>query len=288
MSDEQANRTVKATVFEDLFSDPQKQLELYKVLHPEDKTITVDSVEEITLTHIFLRGRYNDLGMMVRNRLILLVEAQSTWSVNIIPRCIMYLADTWNRYGVKHKFNWYGETKVELPEAELYVVYTGEGQIDKTRITLSEEFFWGKETSVNATVKVLHYKGGNDILDQYIAFCHTLNRQRKKYPDDAKKAVTETILICIEKGILKEYLEERGKEVTNIMLTLFTEEQARKMEIASERKEAHAEGREEGRINQAQETARKLYEMNLSPEKIAEGVGYSIDTVKKWLGILPA
>jgi len=54
VSKEQINNTLKASAFEDLFSDPIRRFELYKVLHPEDAEITVDDVKEITLKQILL------------------------------------------------------------------------------------------------------------------------------------------------------------------------------------------------------------------------------------------
>lgn len=45
------------------------------------------------------------------------------------------------------------------------------------------------------------------------------------------------------------------------------------------RDESYAEGREE----QAQMTAKNLYEQGLTIEQIARAIGFSIDTVEKWL-----
>ena len=91
-------------------------------------------------------------------------------------------------------------------------------------------------------------------------------------------------------------------EVVSIMLTLYSQEQATKMMLATERKEALAEGRAEGRIEgriegraealaegriqQAKEIAERLYSLEIEIEIIAQGVGYSVDDVKKWIGLL--
>ena len=45
------------------------------------------------------------------------------------------------------------------------------------------------------------------------------------------------------------------------------------------RDESYAEGREE----QAQMTAKNLYEQGLTIDQIARAIGFSIDTVEKWL-----
>ena len=41
---------------------------------------------------------YNDLGFIAGNRLIVLVEEQSTWSVIIVLRFLMYLGEMYRRY----------------------------------------------------------------------------------------------------------------------------------------------------------------------------------------------
>lgn len=282
MSKEQINNTLKASVFEDLFSDPQRRFELYKVLHPEDVDIAIDDVQKITLTQIFLKGQYNDLGLIVRNKLIVLAEAQSTWTVNIIPRCVMYLGETWLRYGAKHEFDWYDEEKVELPDTEMYVVYTGDKKIDKKEISLSEEFYDGRKTAIEAVVKVLTYSGGNDILDQYITFCKIFNEQRAMYPDDKPFAVRETIRICIERNVLKEYLLDRREEVATIMLTILDQEAATKAMIANERKKAA----KEAEVEQAKRTAKEMYDDGIGIDKIVKYVKYPVATIEKWLGLV--
>lgn len=45
-------RTVKASVFEDLFSNKEYLLELYQALHPEDLTTTESDLEYVTLHQV--------------------------------------------------------------------------------------------------------------------------------------------------------------------------------------------------------------------------------------------
>ncbi len=50
------------------------------------------------------------------------------------------------------------------------------------------------------------------------------NEQRKKY-GQTKKAVTETIRICKNRNVLKEYLESKEQEVVDIMMVLYDEQE---------------------------------------------------------------
>lgn len=62
-----------------------------------------------------------------------------------------------------------------------------------------------------------------------------------------------TISICRDKNLLREYLSERAKEVEGIMLTLFDQEQVWNVERENIRSEALAEGISHG-INQGKMT----------------------------------
>ena len=74
-----------------------------------------------------------------------MVESQSTWSVNIIIRVLLYLAQTWNKYIEDTKQNRYGSRKLELLSPEFYVIFTGERQDKPEYLNLSEEFFSGEK-----------------------------------------------------------------------------------------------------------------------------------------------
>ena len=63
-----------------------------------------------------------------------------------------------------------------------------------------------------------------------------------------KKAITETIRICLDKNILKEFLESRRNEVNDIMFMLFDEELQQKLHDKETKETAMEEGRVEGLI----------------------------------------
>lgn len=119
-------RDIKDSVFTFLFSDIEYTKQLYLSLHPEDTDIRDEDFRLVTLENILAIGQYNDLGFQVRDKLILLVEAQSTFSPNIPLRMLMYLAKTYNEYIEEHQLSLYREKKVSIPRPELYVIYTGE------------------------------------------------------------------------------------------------------------------------------------------------------------------
>ena len=44
-------------------------------------------------------------------------------------------------------------------------------------------------------------------------------------------------------------------------------------------------GEQDGELKKAREAAGKLHEMGLDTDKIAQVVGYAVETVKGWLGL---
>ena len=96
------------------------------------------------------------------------------------------------------------------------------------------------------------------------------NEQRKKY-GQTKKAVTETIRICKDRNVLKEYLENKEQEVVDIMMTLFDDEQVL---------EAYAK---DIKNSEARETAERMIRKGkMSLEEIADYVpSLSFDELKE-------
>ena len=111
--------TIKDSVFTYVFKQPEYARKLYLALHPEDTDVTEADCRLVTLENVLTTGMYNDVGLQVRNILILLVEAQSIFSINIALRMLLYLAATYKEYVEKCKLNLYGTVPVTIPRPEL-------------------------------------------------------------------------------------------------------------------------------------------------------------------------
>ncbi len=270
--------TVKDSVFRDLFGTRKYALQLYKAIHPEGADVTEDDISNITIDNILTDQQYNDLGMMVRGTLLVLLEAQSTWSVNIIIRILLYLAYTWNRYIEDTKQNRYGSVKLKLPKPEFYVIYTGGQKKVPEWIHLSKEFFREDGTFLEMNVRIFCGNGGEDIISQYVEFTNVYTEQIKIY-GRTRKAVMETIQICWNRNILKEYLESREKEVIDIMMALFDQEKA----LEQYMEQFGNEREQKGEIKERQKNIRSMSKF-LSAEKIAEILSIPIEEVKLSLG----
>ena len=266
-------RNIKASVFGDLFGDSRYLIKLYRALHPEDTETTEDDIADVTIKNVLTNGQYNDLAFRIKDRVLLLLEAQSTWSSNIIIRILMYLMQTYSEYCTVNGLDLYSSTKVKLPKPELYVIFTGEKKTHPEYITLKDEFFDGQDISVDATVKVIYDGKPGDIISQYVTFTKVCNDQMKKY-GRTRKAVEEAVRICIDEDVLVDYLKEREVEVMDIMTTLFDEEEVMRRYINNT---VNITRKEED------ETIAKsmIADGNLSYEKIAQYTGLSLKEVEE-------
>lgn len=220
-----AKRTAKNSVFLDLFQDKKNLLALYKTLHPEDMDATEDTLDIVTIDNVLTDNLYNDLGIMAgKNKLLLLLEAQSSWTMNILVRILLYLAQTYHEYFERTEQSLYKSKKVTMPKPELYIIYTGSKGRKPDVISLSKEFFDGADIDVEIKAKVIYESDRDNIINEYIIFCKVFNEQIKKY-GMTKQAVTETICICKDRNVLKEYLSNKEVEVVTIMMSLFDDEQ---------------------------------------------------------------
>ena len=207
----------KDSVFRNLFGIKKYAAQLYMALHP-DETVTEDDIEHVTLESVIMATLYNDVGFKVGNKIIMLVEQQSSWSENIVVRMFVYLAETYYDYFEDTAQSLYGTRKVKFPKPELYLIYSGEDKKDvPEELSLSKLFMGGDNSVIDVNVKVITDGKNGDIIQQYVRFTKVYNEQVKLYGRNAK-AVSETIRICENEDVLSDYLKSREREVSGIML----------------------------------------------------------------------
>ena len=283
--------TVKDSVFTFVFKQPEYARKLYLALHPEDSTVTEADCKLVTLENVLTTGMYNDVGLQVRNVLILLVEAQSIFSVNIALRMLLYLAATYKEYVEEYRLNLYGTAPVTIPRPELYVVYTGDRANVPEVLRLSD--LYEGTGSADVEVKVLRGNGTGDIVDQYVRFCKISDEERKKH-GRSRKAIEETLRRFIEENVLAPFLATRQKEVAEIMVTLFDQEKimeihdyhiaegARKDGLQQGLQQGLQKGRSEGRTEGLTEGTLQ------SIQNLIKNMGLSVERAMTVLGVSEA
>ena len=216
------NRKARDTVFRALFRQKEYVLELYRALCPDDTTATVDDLKIITLENVLAIREYNDLGFLIRDKLMILVEAQSTWSDNMIVRMLLYWLIELQQYIERNDIDLFSTRPIDLPMPELFVIFTGERRDKPDTISLNEKL-WGGKWSGDILLNVIYDGKGHDMIQQYVRFTKILTEEARRTPLDLRSAVERTIKRCKDEGILAAFLADHEAEVHNTM-QIFTDE----------------------------------------------------------------
>ena len=291
---------VKDSVFTLLFSEIGNIRRLYQSLHDDADSYLDEDFKIVTLENAIINGQYNDLGFTVKDRLIILVEAQSTFNPNMGVRLLMYIAKSYHDYIVENKLNIFGERLIKLPMPEFIVVYSGTARQDVNEIRLSDCFEAGITPNIELIVKVIkkdNVKSG--ILQEYLSFCdmYNINVRDKKTAAERLSGLRQVIRECIKNGILREFFKKHQKEVEDMMMTVIPPEQAlefikleeynKGVEEGEARGEARgveigeARGIEQGKRATSLNFARNMLKNNYSIESIMEITGLPREEIER-------
>lgn len=238
----QLNREVKNSVFLDMFSRKEYLIQLYRDLHPEDLGITEDEIRIVTIQNVLTNKPYNDLGFMARKKLLILGEAQSKWSSNIIFRLWGYGFDSLMNFVTVEDIDIYAKIKVELPDVEAFVIHTGKDKIADVEIgsdgneyiSLNKTFFHGEPGKPEFRARVIRMDNVSGILEEYLVFCRIFDEQSSAHRDDKETAIKSILEDCSKRGVLQKYLKEHRSEVERIMRGLLSQEKITEMHERTE------------------------------------------------------
>jgi hypothetical protein len=162
-----ANIKYKDSVFSLLFSDPDLLRELYCALEgvslPADIPVTIN-----TLQDALFKDRINDISFAIGDKLVILIEHQSTLNPNIAFRLLLYIARIYEKtIGDK---NIYASRLVHIPRPEFFVLYNGVAPYpDEELLKLSDAFESGllpditkKTTALELEVRVININHGRN------------------------------------------------------------------------------------------------------------------------------
>jgi|GEM_PF-3644236 len=195
---------------------------------------------------------------------------------------------------IANNLNVYGSKKMNIPEPEFYVIYTGRQKIDKDIISLRQDFWNDPDAKLDILARVIHSENKNDIIGQYIIFTHVLDEQIKIH-GRKRIAAENTIRICQDNDVLREYLEGLKKEVVPTMMLLFAQDYVTEMYAREREEKGERRGEKKGTMKNTvrmcqrfgatvDETIKMLAEdFGLSPERAAKYVNkqWKESTLKK-------
>ena len=274
------NRQFKDSVFVSLFSRDEKtrrpaSISLYNALH-EEKISDDAEIKFIELKNVLYHKEKNDVSFIVDDKIIVLVEHQSTVNENMPLRFLLYIAAIYQL--ILDVSSRYKERLFKIPKPEFYVVYNGRKNrpaIEELR--LSKAFMeCGAEAPLELIVKVININHPDnkaflekcELLKGYKEFGDVMSDFIDRYGD---KGYDLGIAYCIEHGILADYLQRNIKEVLNMLKAKYSY----KDEIRVLTQEAREEGREEEKFI----IARSFRNMGVSLDKISKATGLSEEKI---------
>ena len=276
--------TVKDSVFTLLFNDIKNIRKLYQSLHDDSDSYSDEDFKIITLENVFINAPYNDLGFTVKNKVIILAEAQSTFNPNMGLRLLIYIAQSYHDYISEHKFNIFSEKLIRLPSPEFIVIYSGNKKTDITEIRLSDCFEPDTTPNIELVVKVI--RGDNvkeGIIQEYLKFCEMYDEKVRSVKPYEEKAYSlkKVIKDCIDKGILKDFLILHQKEVEDMMMTVIPPEQALEFIKLEEYNKGIEQGIEQGKLDTSLNVAGNMLKNNYSFDSVMEITGLSREQIER-------
>ncbi|MCL2764781.1 MAG: Rpn family recombination-promoting nuclease/putative transposase [Treponema sp.] len=271
--DSNVNRRHKSSVFSTLFSNPEVLREVYSAIEGID--IPPDAIIDInTLSDAIYMNQINDISFTINDRIVVLIEHQSTINNNVPVRLLMYIGRVYEK--ILEQDNLYQRKLVKIPTPEFIVLYNGKEEYpDYNQLKLSAAFkdieglklINGSGLPLELVVHVYNINHGcnpqilakSKTLDSYSIFISMIWEYNKELSLD--ESMRAAIKYCIEKGILGDFLKKHSSEVINMLFE----------EISVERLGAirYKEGREDG-IEKGREEVFELLSHRLSKDEVEE------------------
>jgi len=270
------NKKHKDSMFSSLFGNPDILRELYSAIEgialPPDIPVDIN-----TLSGVIFKDKINDLSFTIDNRLVVLIEHQSTINNNIPLRLLIYMAKVYEKIVNMKKVY---QTKLEkIPYPEFIVLYNGKDKYpDYSELRLSDAFkgIEGLKLAdtipLELTAKVYNINQGHNseilrkckTLDNYSIFVNKI-RDYQENGLTLEEALNNAIEYCKGNNILKNFLETHSSEVFNMLLTEWNWDDA--LEVA--REEGLEEGIEKGR-KESRQYFSELLDKGLTIEEIKQ------------------
>lgn len=267
------NRKYKSTVFELLFKDKRKLLELYNGLNGTDYA-NPDEIEIYTLENAIYMGKKNDVSFILASELNL-YEHQSTYNPNIPLRSLFYIASQLEKY-VKDE-SIYSSTMIKIPTPRFVVFYNGtQKQKERKELKLSDAYEKQIDhVELELRVMMLNINQGNN--KELMEKCRTLEEYSRfialirTYVGEMtiEEAVNKAVEECIEKDVLREFLSDQKAEVIAMSILEYNEEKEMKKLRQSEFRHGEERGIEKGESLLSELTSKLLEESRLQELKKA-------------------
>jgi hypothetical protein len=281
------NEKHKSSVFSLLFSNPDTLRELYSAIEgvnlPPDIPVSIN-----TISNALVKGKINDVSFIIDNRLVVIIEHQSTINENMPLRIFNYIQKIYEKIIDFEKV--YKEKRIKIPKPEFIVLYNGEKPYpEKNELKLSDAFMSIEELRIDNNRLTLElivqvYNINHGYNSEILQKCETLNnysifidkiREYQRNGFTLDKSIEPVVKYCIENNILKDFLKKHGSEVINMLFYDYDLDTHLKVRYD----EGLEDGIEIGLEKGLEKTARNLLAEGSSPEFIQKITGLPLNEI---------
>jgi predicted transposase/invertase (TIGR01784 family) len=281
------NRQYKSSVFTLLFSEPSRLRELYNALSGDSYDESAEIVINTLQDAVFM-DRINDVSFTINNKLVVLIEQQSTVNPNMALRLLSYIARVYEKLIDNKRI--YSRTKLIIPRPECIVLYNGPDEYpNESVMRLSDHFEkMGNYDKIDVELQVRVYninKGRNPKLEQQSRTLNdyaTLIATVREYEASGlilEEALKQAVYWCIRQGYLQDFLKLHSSEVVNMLITEWNWDDAKAVWYEEGLEAGVEKGFTKGTRQKQLEIARKMKLSGLPVEQIAEYTGLSAEEI---------
>ncbi len=274
MSGQNANAKYRDSVFRDYFNAPERLLSLCNaVLGTEYKD--VGKLHINTLEGIFFDNQKNDISCTLENNFLVLIEHQTSVNNNMPFRCLSYVAELLNNL-VVDKDKLYHKALIRFPRPKFFVLYDGDAKEPLQREMRLSDAFDGDNSMLELVVVALNINYG--LEQPLLAKCQYLReysilvgkvKEGIRAGLTRKDAISRAVKFCLDNGLMKGYLEEKSKEVFNMLALQWEQDKAIRA--------SYEDGRDDG----IESVALKMIRRGKSFEEIRQDTDLPIERIQK-------
>jgi predicted transposase/invertase (TIGR01784 family) len=232
----------------------------------------------------------NDVSFTIDNRLVVLIEHQSSINANIPLRFLEYAGRVYEKIIDPKKK--YQEKLEKIPKPEFIVLYNGKDKYpDYAELKLSDSFkdteglkSGGEKLPLELIVQVYNINHGrnsemlkkSETLDGYSKLIDKI-REFESEKKPLEEALPSAVKYCIDNHILEDFLRKHGSEVINMLTGEWNWDTAKEVW----QREAWEGGIEKGMVQEKQIIAKNLLAKGSTPEFVHEITGLSLEVIER-------
>ena len=274
MSGKEANKKYRDSVFRDYFNEPNRLLSLCNAIlgtnYQNSEKLNIN-----TLEGIFFDNQKNDISCTLEDNFLVLIEHQTSVNNNMPFRCLSYVAELMNNL-IKDKDKLYHKALIRFPAPRFIVLYDGDTKEPLKREMRLSEAFGGDGSTLELVVVAYNINFGLEqpllAKCQYLRENSTLVGKVKEGIRSGltrKEAISHAVKFCLDKGLMKGYLEFNSKEVFNMLALQWEQDKAIRA--------SYEDGRDDG----IESVALKMIRRGKSFEEIRQDTDLPLERIQK-------